>query len=83
MKPAKSAPVHRREATVKATKSTAVETPAPASVEPPAAAPVPAAAPAAAVPRVGEIRLAERGSAQQSSCGCQNLCRPWPSPMFA
>jgi hypothetical protein len=80
--------VHTREATVKATKSTAVkatesapvETSAPASVETPAA-PVPAAA--AAMPGVGEIWVAERGSAQESSCGCQNLCRPWPGPMFA
>ena len=82
--------VHAREATVEAAKSTAVEadksapveTSAPASVETPAA-PVPAAAPAAAMPGVGEIRLAERGGAQKSSCGCQNLCRPWPGPVFA
>lgn len=76
--------VHTREATVKATKSTAVEATeaapveasAPASVETPAA-------PAAAMPGVGEIRLAERGGAQESSCGYQNLRRPWPGSMFA
>ena len=27
-------------------------------------------------PGVGEIWLAERGSAQESSCGCQNPCHP-------
>jgi hypothetical protein len=76
--------VHTPEATVKATKSTAVEatesapveTSAPASVETPAA-------PAAAMPGVGEIRLAERGSAQQSGCGCQRPSYPWPGSMFA
>jgi hypothetical protein len=72
--------VHTPEATVKATKSTAVEatesapveTSAPASVETPAAA---------AMPGVGEIRLAQRGSAQQS--GCQRPSYPWPGSMFA
>jgi hypothetical protein len=76
--------VHTPEATVKATKSTAVEatesapveTSAPASVETPAA-------PAAAVPGVGEIWLAQRGSAQQSGCGCQRPSYPWPGSMFA
>jgi hypothetical protein len=75
--------VHTREATVKATKSTAVEatesapveTSAPASVETPAAP--------AAMPGVGEIRLAQRGSAQQSGCGCQRPSYPWPGSMFA
>jgi hypothetical protein len=45
-----------------------VETPASAAVETSAAA-VETPASAAAMRRVGEARLAERGSAQQSSCG--------------
>jgi hypothetical protein len=76
--------VHTPEATVKATKSTAVEatesapveTSAPASMETPAA-------PAAAMPGVGEIRLTQRGSAQQSGCDCQRPSYPWPGSMFA
>jgi hypothetical protein len=33
-------------------------------------------------PGVGGIWLAERGSAQESSCGCQNRCRPGPGSRF-
>jgi hypothetical protein len=33
---------------------------------------------AAMRPGIGEIWLAERDGAQESSCGCQNLCQPGP-----
>jgi hypothetical protein len=72
--------VHSGEATVKSTKSAAVETAISATmksatmksaaVETPAPAAVETPAPAAMLPSVGEIWLAERGSAQQSSCDC-------------
>jgi hypothetical protein len=77
---------------VEATESAPVETSAPAPAETSAPAPVetsaPAsvetpAAPAAAMPGVGEIWLAQRGSAQQSGCGCQRPSYPWPGSMFA
>jgi hypothetical protein len=62
-------------AAVEATHSAAVE-PATAAVEPPASAP--------AMLSVGEIWLAERGSAQQSSCdSCQSPSYPGPDSMFA
>jgi hypothetical protein len=76
-----------KSATVEATKSAAVETSAmeatkSAAVETPAAVEPPP--PASAMwPSVGKIWLAERAGAQESSCGCQNLCRSWPGPMFA
>jgi hypothetical protein len=76
-----------KSATVEATKSAAVETSAmeatkSAAVETPAAVDPPT--PASAMwPSVGKIWLAERAGAQESSCGCQNLCRSWPGPMFA
>jgi len=75
--------------TVEATKSAAVkpaaepaamETAAPA-LETPAAA-VSAPTPAPAMPSVGEIWLAERGSAQQSSCDRQSLSVLRPGPIF-
>jgi hypothetical protein len=75
--------------TVEATKSAAVkpaaesaamETAAPA-METPAAA-VSAPTPAPAMPSVGEIWLAERGSAQQSSCDRQSLSVLRPGPIF-
>jgi hypothetical protein len=74
MKPAKSAPVHTREATVKSTHSAAVEASKSAAVE--------AAATPAMRPSVGGIWLAERGGAQESSCGCQNPCHPGPGSGF-
>jgi hypothetical protein len=48
--------VHSGEATVKSTKSAAVETPTPAAMR----------------PSVGKIWLTERGGAQHSSCDGQN-----------
>jgi hypothetical protein len=82
--------------TVEATKSAAVkpaaepaamETPAPAMETPAPAMETPAAAvsaptPAPAMPSVGEIWLAERGSAQQSSCDRQSLSVLRPGPIF-
>ena len=74
--------------TVEATKSAAVkpaaesaamETAAPA-METPAAMSAPTPAPA--MPSVGEIWLAERGSAQQSSCDRQSLSVLRPGPIF-
>jgi hypothetical protein len=74
--------VHSGEATVKSTKSATVEATKSAAVETPAAVEPPT--PASAMwPSVGKIWLAERAGAQESSCGCQNLCRSWPGPMFA
>jgi hypothetical protein len=68
-------------ATVKpAAEPAAMETPAPA-METPAAA-VSAPTPAPAMPSVGEIWLAERGSAQQSSCDRQSLSVLRPGPIF-
>jgi len=52
-----------------------VEAPATTAVETPAAAP-------AMRPSVGEIWLAERGSAQQSSCDRQSLSVLRPGPIF-
>ena len=49
----------------------------------PAAPAVETAAPAAMRPGVGEIWLAERGSAQQSSCDCQRPSDPGPGSRFA
>ena len=37
---------------------------------------------AAMRPGIGEIWLAERGGAQQSSCGCQSLWYPGPGSRF-
>jgi hypothetical protein len=37
---------------------------------------------AAMRPGGGGIWLAERGSAQESSCGCQNPCHPGPGSRF-
>jgi hypothetical protein len=80
--------------TVEATKSAAVK---PAAVKPAAepaametaapamettAAAVSAPTPAPAMPSVGEIWLAERGSAQQSSCDRQSLSVLRPGPIF-
>ena len=71
--------------TVEATKSAAVkpaaesaamETAAPAMETPAAAVSAPA------MPSVGEIWLAERGSAQQSSCDRQSLSVRRPGPIF-
>jgi hypothetical protein len=86
--------VHAGEVTMKSTKSPAVEAPKSAPVEPasmkPAAIAVetpatavetPAPAPAMG-PSVGEIWLAERGSAQQSSCDGQSPSDPRPGFMF-
>jgi len=84
VKSAKSAAV-KPAATVKSAHSAAVEAPA-AAVEAPATAAVetPAAATATAMrPSVGEIWLAQRGSAQQSSCDCQSPSYPGPGSMFA
>jgi hypothetical protein len=65
VKPSKSAPVHTREATVKSTHSAAVEAAK--------STPVETSAPTRAMrPGIGEFWLAERGSAQQSSCDCQS-----------
>ena len=64
VKRTKSAPVHTREATVKSAHSAAVEAAKSAPVETPA---IPAMRPG-----IGEIWLAERGSAQQSSCDFQS-----------
>jgi hypothetical protein len=63
------------EATVKSTKSTAVEATT-ATVETSASAP-------AMRPGVGKMWLAQRGGAQQSGCGCQSPSYPWPGSMFA
>jgi hypothetical protein len=71
--------VHSGEATVKSTKSAAVET---SAMEATKSAAVETSA-SAMRPGVGKIWLAERAGAQESSCGCQNLCRSWPGPMFA
>jgi len=85
-----------KSAAVEATHSTAME-PATAAVEPataamepataamePATAPVETPASAPAMLSVGEIWLAERGSAQQSSCdSCQSPSYPGPDSMFA
>jgi hypothetical protein len=68
--------------TVEATKSAAVKPAAEsAAMETPAAA-VSAPTPAPAMPSVGEIWLAERGSAQQSSCDRQSLSVLRPGPIF-
>jgi len=84
--------VHSGEATVKSIKSAAVETsameaPESAAVETSAMEATKSAAvetsASAMRPGVGKIWLAERAGAQESSCGCQNLCRSWPGPMFA
>jgi len=85
--------VHTREATVKSTKSPATEATSSGALEAtksaavkPAAKPpaVEAPAPAPAMrPSVGEIWLAERGSAQQSSYDCQSLSVLRPGFMFA
>jgi hypothetical protein len=61
------------------TAAPAMETAAPA-METPAA--VSAPTPAPAMPSVGEIWLAERGSAQQSSCDRQSLSVLRPGPIF-
>jgi hypothetical protein len=61
-------------AAMKAAKSAAVEAPATAAVE---------ASATAMRPSVGEIWLAERGSAQQSSCDCQSPSYPGPGSGFA
>jgi hypothetical protein len=73
--------------TVEATKSAAVK-PAAESAAMETAAPametaaVSAPTPAPAMPSVGEIWLAERGSAQQSSCDRQSLSVLRPGPIF-
>jgi hypothetical protein len=75
--------------TVEATKSAAVKPAAESAametaaraMETPAAA-VSAPTPAPAMPSVGEIWLAERGSAQQSSCDRQSLSVLRPGPIF-
>jgi hypothetical protein len=64
-------------ATVKSTHSAAVEAAA-ATMETPTAT-----AATAMRPSVGEIWLAERGSAQQSSCDCQSPSYPGPGSRFA
>ena len=75
--------VHTREMTVKSAKSTPVESAHSAAVKSThsAAVETPAAAPAMR-PSVGEIWLAERGSAQQSSCDCQSPSYPGPGSRF-
>jgi hypothetical protein len=90
--------VHTREATVKSAKSavkrsgvkrTGVKAAAMepgASVEAPTMEPgASVEAPASTMPRsMGEIRLAERSSEQQSTCdSSQNPCYPGPGSMFA
>ena len=67
-------------AAMKPAKSAAVKSAAPVK---PAAPAVETAAPAAMRPGVGEIWLAERGSAQQSSCDCQRPSDPGPGSRFA
>jgi cell division septation protein DedD len=70
--------------TVEATKSAAVK-PAAESAAMETAAPAmetSAPTPAPAMPSVGEIWLAERGSAQQSSCDRQSLSVLRPGPIF-
>ena len=62
-----------------AMETAAMETAAPA-METPAAMSAPTPAPA--MPSVGEIWLAERGSAQQSSCDRQSLSVLRPGPIF-
>jgi hypothetical protein len=77
VKPAKSPAVETatvETAAMKAAKSAAVEAPATAAVE---------ASATAMRPSVGEIWLAERGSAQQSSCGCQSPSYPGAGSRFA
>jgi hypothetical protein len=81
--------VHTREMTVKSAKSTPVETAAVESAHSAAvksthsaAVETPAATPAMR-PSVGEIWLAERGSAQQSSCDCQSPSYLGPRSRFA
>jgi hypothetical protein len=78
-----------KSAAVEATHSAAME-PATAAMEPataavePATAAVETPASAPAMLSVGEIWLAERGSAQQSSCdSCQSPSYPGPDSMFA
>jgi hypothetical protein len=67
--------------TMEATKSAAVEATHSAAMEPATAA-VETPASASAMLSVGEIWLAERGSAQQSSCdSCPSY--PGPGPVFA
>ena len=68
VEPASPAMEATKSATMKSAHSTAVETPA---------------ATPAMRPSVGEIWLAERGSAQQSSCGCQSPSYPGPGSRFA
>jgi hypothetical protein len=34
------------------------------------------------MPGIGWIWLGERGGAEESSCGCQSSCHPWPGSMF-
>jgi hypothetical protein len=75
MKPAKSAPVHAREATVKSAHTAAMEAAKSTPVETAATTP-------AVRPGISEIWLAERGGAQQSSCGCQNPRHHGPGSGF-
>jgi hypothetical protein len=72
VKPAKSGV---ESATVEAAKSAAVEAAKSAAVETSASAP-------AMRPGIGGIWLAERGSAQESSGGCQNPGHPGPGSRF-
>jgi hypothetical protein len=77
--------VHTREATVKSTKSAPVEAAKSAAVKPPRPRgnhrPTTAIT---AMASVGDIRLAERGNAQQRSCdGSQSPSYPGPGSMFA
>ena len=74
--------VHTREATVKSAKSAVKRAGVKAAAMEPAAS---VEAPASTMPRsMGEIRLAERSSEQQSTCdSSQNPCHPGPDSMFA
>jgi hypothetical protein len=66
--PVKPAKSGMESAAMEAAKSASVET---------------AASAAAMRPGIGGIWLTERGNAQESSCGCQSSCHPWPGSMFA
>ena len=66
--PVKPAKSGMESAAMEAAKSASVET---------------AASATAMRPGIGGIWLTERGNAQESSCGCQSSCHPWPGSMFA
>ena len=87
--PLAKAIVHTREAAVKSAKFPTMESANSGTVEATKSAAVKPAAESAAMetaapamPSVGEIWLAERGSAQQSSCDRQSLSVLRPGPIF-